>query len=141
MTDLLPEAWLMDRSWRELAACRGMGPDLFFGNDPADALAVCARCPVTLECAQAGAGEEIGVWGGRQLGGRKVVRRRNQRAAATADAEIRGERRPHPENLRQVPQPDGRRHGTLSCYRSGCSCLLCRRAERAHRARYRKRSA
>ena len=52
------------------AACRGMSSARFYpppGADTAAALAVCARCPVRVECDQHAdaAGEECGIWGGR----------------------------------------------------------------------------
>lgn len=40
-------------AWREQAACRGMGPALFFperGHSAAPAKRVCATCPVWREC-------------------------------------------------------------------------------------------
>lgn len=61
-------------AWRERAACRSEDPELFFpiGIDGPGLLqvqrakAVCARCPVIAECADAAmaAGESHGVWGG-----------------------------------------------------------------------------
>jgi hypothetical protein len=53
-------------AWHAKAACRGMGPDLFFDLGRADeAKAVCAGCTVTAECAAtADAGREHGVWAG-----------------------------------------------------------------------------
>jgi Transcription factor WhiB len=50
-------------------ACRGADPALFFpapGDDGAEALAICARCPVRSECyARARANREPGgIWGG-----------------------------------------------------------------------------
>lgn len=58
--------------WWERAACRGMDRELFFpgpGREPTEALAVCARCPVTEPCLRdamtAGRPYEVhGVWGG-----------------------------------------------------------------------------
>lgn len=60
-------------SWYQQAACRGMGPKLFFpeiGSDAQgdawEAKKVCAGCPVRTECleqAQADV-EWFGVWGG-----------------------------------------------------------------------------
>jgi WhiB family redox-sensing transcriptional regulator len=46
-----------------------MGPDLFFpgrGEDGvvAKARAICGTCPVAEECAEYGAGENFGIWGG-----------------------------------------------------------------------------
>ncbi len=54
--------------WRDNAACRGMNPSIFFpelGNHNHEAKRVCARCPVAAPCAQEGAGEDFGIWGGR----------------------------------------------------------------------------
>jgi WhiB family redox-sensing transcriptional regulator len=54
--------------WRARAACRGLGPGLFFDDDPgveAQARAVCARCPVAEQCAGEGRHEPAGIWGGR----------------------------------------------------------------------------
>jgi WhiB family redox-sensing transcriptional regulator len=67
-------------AWHADAACRGMGPDLFFG-DPlraVEAKKVCAGCPVTAECLAAGMTEQRGVWGGTGW----KARRRLLRAAA-----------------------------------------------------------
>lgn len=59
------------RSWRSDAACRGLPTAMFFPDpdraDPdgaAEARAVCARCPVRDACAEAGAREPAGIWGG-----------------------------------------------------------------------------
>lgn len=37
-------------TWQENAACRDMGPDVFFTDDPAPILELCATCPVRHEC-------------------------------------------------------------------------------------------
>lgn len=44
-----------------------MNSSLFLTGDPDQAKAICARCPVTVECEdfRALTGEEDGVWGGR----------------------------------------------------------------------------
>ena len=60
---LRPGEWALD------AACAGSPhADLFFLDGPAalDVLALCARCPVRVECLAfaLGAGESYGVWGG-----------------------------------------------------------------------------
>ncbi|HVB26442.1 MAG TPA: WhiB family transcriptional regulator [Mycobacteriales bacterium] len=59
----------MDPSWRTDGLCLRQDPELFFPNsaeDPAPALAVCARCPVRAPCLAAAldSGEPDGVWGG-----------------------------------------------------------------------------
>lgn len=55
--------------WRELAACAGMDPALFFperGANTEPAKQVCARCPVIEECADFAIEhrERYGIWGG-----------------------------------------------------------------------------
>ena len=63
-------------AWHARAACRGMGPALFFpdrGESNDEAKAVCARCPVRRECFDAA--PLYGVWAGLSPRGRKVLRR------------------------------------------------------------------
>lgn len=65
-------------AWHAEAACRGMGPDLFFparGQSTAEAKALCHRCPVQAECLTAGLGEKHGIWGGSSERGRRLLRR------------------------------------------------------------------
>lgn len=54
-------------SWQERAACAGAeDPEVFF--DPtkyAQALLICASCPVKAQCRELGKGMGPGVWGGR----------------------------------------------------------------------------
>lgn len=68
--------------WFAGAACRGLGPALFFpdhGEDPAPALAVCARCDVRADClGHAAAANEPGIWGGTSDSERKRLRRLGQ---------------------------------------------------------------
>lgn len=61
----------VDRSqaWRTFAACAGLGPSLFYSEQPADhaaARSICARCSVTSDCATTARryAEAFGVWGG-----------------------------------------------------------------------------
>lgn len=60
-----PEGLRLTRhQWMQDAACKGVGPDIFFDND-ARALTYCHRCPVAQDCADyARANNESGVWGG-----------------------------------------------------------------------------
>ena len=56
-------------TWRTLAACANTDTALFFDSTPASvrrAKALCAACPVSLECARTAAAndEQHGVWGG-----------------------------------------------------------------------------
>jgi WhiB family redox-sensing transcriptional regulator len=69
---------LTNTDWITDAACRGES-ELFFapaGERPGRritretmALAICATCPVRHACADAGADEEYGIWGGIIKGG------------------------------------------------------------------------
>lgn len=78
-------------SWAERAACRGMATEMFFparGDHQAlqAAKAVCATCPVTVECrAYADEVEEDdGVFGGAS----GLQRRRERRARLVRDREV-----------------------------------------------------
>ncbi len=55
-------------SWHEQAACRGLGPGMFYPEEErADydtARQFCASCPVIESCAATGAHEGHGIWGG-----------------------------------------------------------------------------
>lgn len=64
------------------AACRGLPTGLFYprqGDSAAGhaAKAVCAVCPIRVECLDyaIGAGERYGIWGGMTEHGRRVERR------------------------------------------------------------------
>lgn len=69
-------------AWWSRAACLGVGVELFFparGEDASPALAYCARCSVTQECAawsESFPGRPDGVWGG--LSGRGWRARRSE---------------------------------------------------------------
>lgn len=41
-----------EQPWRANAACRDRGPSLFFGGNWSTARALCAACPVRVQCAQ-----------------------------------------------------------------------------------------
>jgi hypothetical protein len=80
-----PPAWTVDLlhveapDWREVAACRGADPEIFFperGASTEPARAVCRRCPVTIECLGYALdhGEKLGIWGGLSERQRRSVR-------------------------------------------------------------------
>lgn len=83
-----------DVRWMKRAACRGMGPDLFFpdpkdGTTSVEAKKVCARCPVQQQCADYAIDhfEDHGVWGGlteKGLRAARKVRRAQKSAGRTA---------------------------------------------------------
>lgn len=61
-----------ERTWMKEAACRGADTNLWFpekGHQAQykQAVAVCNRCPVRIECAEYGATEQYGIWGGMNL--------------------------------------------------------------------------
>jgi WhiB family transcriptional regulator, redox-sensing transcriptional regulator len=73
--------------WQRRAACRGMGPDVFFlgqGGDPGPARAVCDRCPVAVECLDFSVAQGVdlqGIWAGVGQKGRLPLRRSVRRSA------------------------------------------------------------
>lgn len=110
--------------WVNRAACRGMNPELFYGERGANlavaaAKAVCRTCPVTADClAYALDNNEMwGVWGGCSISDRRAMRRGAPIAA--------GER--------SLPEID---HGTERGYRQHLrrcqiACADCRAAHTA----------
>ena len=85
--------------WRELAACRGAGHDLFFpgrGESAGPARRVCSACPVRQPCLDYAISNRIsrGIWGGltererRALQSRwlRTTRRDRDRAILAAEA-------------------------------------------------------
>ena len=77
-------------AWQQRAACRGMGPAMFFpesGVVGSEASTVCARCPVTRECfAYATEAAATGIWGGVPFRTRKNI----TRAALQISRAVRG---------------------------------------------------
>jgi WhiB family redox-sensing transcriptional regulator len=72
-------------TWRNQAACRGMPTGWWFPERPPTgpmianmrkAKAICAACPVQVECLDDGRDELYGIWGG------LVTRKRNKKAEA-----------------------------------------------------------
>lgn len=83
----------MSEDWRDLAACKGVDPELFFperGDDTRPAKAICRGCDVRFEClefALAGA-EKFGVWGGLSERERRRIRRARTQAGSPARAKM-----------------------------------------------------
>ena len=80
----------MDVLWREQAACRSLGADLFHDGDRVDeALALCSGCSVVAEC-RSYAGKfppaRGSVWGGRVMG--RVGRRSDREHAERTDPAV-----------------------------------------------------
>ena len=73
--------------WRELGACRGLDPTIFYpdeGNeDAAEAKAVCAECGVRVACLEYALAtrEKVGVWGGATERERRRMIRQRRRSA------------------------------------------------------------
>lgn len=75
--------------WQDEAPCRNTDPEMFWpnvGEYPAEALALCRRCPVLGDCRElffAGPGPDVGgVWFGTTHGERRGHRREQRRSAA-----------------------------------------------------------
>ncbi|MEX0847618.1 MAG: WhiB family transcriptional regulator [Ilumatobacteraceae bacterium] len=72
--------------WRELGACRGLEPSMFFPDDDDDAVeakAVCAGCDVRVACLEHALTirEKQGVWGGATERERRRIIRQRRRTA------------------------------------------------------------
>ncbi|MGH9014202.1 MAG: WhiB family transcriptional regulator [Acidimicrobiia bacterium] len=77
----------MNLSWRQLARCRGIDPEVFYpvsdDDDAAEAKEICALCPVREACLEyaLASREKHGVWGGlTERERRRVLRRRRKTA-------------------------------------------------------------
>jgi WhiB family redox-sensing transcriptional regulator len=78
--------------WASRGTCRDSDPDLFFPIAPsgpalrqiARAKAVCARCPVRIDCLSYAleTGQEAGVWGGTSEEERRAIRSASTAAGA-----------------------------------------------------------
>jgi WhiB family redox-sensing transcriptional regulator len=71
---------VFEERWENRARCRDMDADLFFperGENRAieQAKAVCAQCPVSVDCLTAHLRERDGVWGGTTGNERRKMRR------------------------------------------------------------------
>lgn len=73
-------------NWRELGACRGLEPSIFFPeeeDDATDAKEVCAGCGVRVACLEHALTirEKQGVWGGATERERRRIIRQRRRTA------------------------------------------------------------
>ena len=78
-------------NWRQQSACRDLETTVFFpatDEEAAAAKAVCATCPVRLECLEYAIAtrQDDGVWGGLDETERRRLRRRRQAAARAGRA-------------------------------------------------------
>lgn len=81
---LLNVPWPGD--WTRDAACRGMGPDVFFATEAAEGQEVCLGCPVRVPCREYAERYRLawGTWGGVTEKERRARRRRKSVEAARA---------------------------------------------------------
>ncbi|MFI5040931.1 MAG: WhiB family transcriptional regulator [Acidimicrobiales bacterium] len=82
---------IVQQTWRQQAACRGLDTEIFFPASDADADAakdVCATCPVRDQCLEwaLATRQEDGVWGGLTDNERRRLRRRRRDAARRSAA-------------------------------------------------------
>jgi WhiB family redox-sensing transcriptional regulator len=75
-----------DLKWRELGACKGLEPSIFYPDDDDEALdakAVCAECGVRIACLEFAlqVREKQGVWGGATERERRRMIRQRRRSA------------------------------------------------------------
>lgn len=75
-----------DVIWRDLGACRGLDPEVFFPetDEEADiAKNICATCDVRVACLEhaLSSREKVGVWGGTTERERRRIIRQRRRSA------------------------------------------------------------
>jgi WhiB family redox-sensing transcriptional regulator len=73
-------------TWRDLARCRGVDPEIFYpsaDSDGREAKAICALCPVREPCLEyaLAAREKDGIWGGLTARERRRLVRRRRKTA------------------------------------------------------------
>jgi len=73
-------------AWRDLGACRGLAPAIFYpddDDDAHDAKSVCAQCGVRVACLEfaLSSREKQGVWGGATERERRRIIRQRRRSA------------------------------------------------------------
>lgn len=79
---------MMDMSWRQRGACRGLDPEVFYpiSDDDADeAKGICGSCSAREQCLEYALAnrEADGVWGGAtERERRRILRQRRKTAAA-----------------------------------------------------------
>jgi WhiB family redox-sensing transcriptional regulator len=76
----------MNRSWRELARCRGVNPEIFhptLDDEAGEAKAICELCSVRQPCLEFAlvTREKDGVWGGLTARERRRLVRQRRRTA------------------------------------------------------------
>lgn len=80
---------LLQQSWRDLGACRGIDPEIFYpGDDAADddveaAKDICGGCAVQESCLEhaLSSRERDGIWGGATERERRRIVRQRRRAS------------------------------------------------------------
>lgn len=100
--------YLRPEPWMDYAACRGMGPGLFFperGQSKRPGLAICAKCPVAADCGDYATRSEsdYGIWGG-------VLRSRNQHVAPNLSV------KPQPDKVRKPMIPKSLSATSIQAY-------------------------
>jgi WhiB family transcriptional regulator, redox-sensing transcriptional regulator len=74
-------------SWRKLAACQGIDPEIFYPasdeDDAWEAKAICSECPVRQACLEHALAhrEREGVWGGTTERERRRIHRQRRKSA------------------------------------------------------------
>ena len=85
MEEVIP---LMDMSWRQRGACRGLDPDVFYPSsdeEAGEAKGICGSCVVRELCLEYALRhrEADGIWGGAtERERRRILRQRRKTAAA-----------------------------------------------------------
>ena len=90
---MMAQTQTFDYDWRQDGACRGADVNVFFPETEDDeavapAKAICASCPVRVECLEFALAtrQDDGVWGGLTETERRRLRRRRREAARAGRA-------------------------------------------------------
>ena len=84
MEEVIP---LMDMSWRQRGACKGLDPDVFYpasDEEAEEAKGICATCVVQEPCLEYALRnrEADGIWGGATVRERRRILRQRRKTAA-----------------------------------------------------------
>lgn len=124
------------------AACTGSDPDLWFperpdGTDDSDnhgaqAKAICAQCPVLVDCLEGALdrGEEFGIWGGAGGDHMRHLRRARRTGGTTWARALEDHIARLDGNVIGIADRNGPNatHGLRVTYNRGCRCRPCKLA-------------
>ena len=96
--------------WQQRAACRGVGPDIFYSTSETDcppARPLCESCPVSQHCLDYAIGnaEVYGIWASKNVKERRKVSGRRQGERKRSNVAVCGPLAGHDAHLRRGEDP------------------------------------